>query len=74
MLHETLIGDHLFVLLSADKEAQKAFDELKQEPPLWNSLPAVKNNKVHFIEDKWNYDDMTTSSMLLEEFPNMLSK
>lgn len=72
-LHETLMGDQLFVLISADKEAQKAFEELKQEP-LWNSLPAVKNNKVHFIEDKWNYDDMTTSNMLLEEFPNMLTK
>jgi len=73
VLHETLVGDHLFVVLSADKEAQQAFEELKQEP-LWNSLPAVKNNKVHFIEDKWNYDDMTTSNMLLKEFPNMLKK
>ncbi len=72
-LHETLVGDQLFVLISGDKEAQKAFDELTQEP-LWNSLPAVKNNKVHFIEDKWNYDDMTTSNMLLEEFPNILKK
>ncbi len=71
-LHETLIGDHLFVLISGNKEAQKAFYELKQEP-LWKTLPAVKNNKVHFIEDKWNYDDMTTSNMLLEEFPNMLN-
>ena len=35
-LHETLMGDQLFVLISADKEAQKAFEELKQEP-LWNS-------------------------------------
>lgn len=72
-LHETLVGDHLFVLISAYKEAQNAFEELKQEP-LWNSLPAVKNNKVYFIEDKWNYDDMTTSNMLLKEFPNMLKK
>ncbi|MFJ7700242.1 ABC transporter substrate-binding protein [Lysinibacillus fusiformis] len=72
-LHETLVGDQLFVLISADKEAQNAFEELKQEP-LWNSLPAVKNNKVYFIEDKWNYDDMTTSNMLLKEFPNMLKK
>ncbi len=60
-------------LNSGDKENQKAFEELKQEP-LWNSLPAVKNNKVHSIEDKWNYDDMTTSNMFLEEFPNMLTK
>lgn len=65
--------DSFFVLLYADKEAQNAFEKLKQEP-LWNSLPAVKNNKVYFIEDKWNYDDMTTSNMLLKEFPNMLKK
>ncbi|MFA1740326.1 hypothetical protein [Lysinibacillus fusiformis] len=62
-----------FKLISVDKEAQKAFDELQQDS-LWNSLPGVKNNKVHFIEDKWNYDDMTTSKMLLKEFPNMLAK
>ncbi len=66
-------GNSFFVLLYADKEAQNAFEKLKQEP-LWNSLPAVKNNKVHFIEDKWNYDDMTTSNMLLGEFSNMLTK
>ncbi|QDQ00497.1 ABC transporter substrate-binding protein [Lysinibacillus fusiformis] len=72
-MHDTLVGDYLFVLLSADKEAQKAFEELQQKP-LWNSLPAVKNNKIYYIEDKWNYDDMTTSEMLLEEFPNMLVK
>ncbi|OCX60487.1 hypothetical protein BFM98_20585 [Lysinibacillus sp. AR18-8] len=66
-------SNSFFVLLYSAKEAQNAFEKLKQEP-LWNSLPAVKNNKVHFIEDKWNYDDMTTSNMLLGEFSNMLTK
>ncbi|WP_107950696.1 hypothetical protein [Lysinibacillus parviboronicapiens] len=40
-MHDTLVGNYLFVLLSADKEAQKAFEELQQKP-LWNALPAVK--------------------------------
>ncbi|WP_249685453.1 hypothetical protein, partial [Bacillus velezensis] len=31
-LHETLVGDQLFVLISGDKDAQKAFDELALEP------------------------------------------
>jgi len=44
------LGDRLFELISGDKEAQKAFDELQQDS-LWNSLPGVKNNKVRFIED-----------------------
>jgi len=66
-------SNSFFVLLYSAKEEQNAFEKLKQEP-LWNSLPAVKNNKVHFIEDKWNYDDMTTSNMLLGEFSNMLTK
>ncbi|WP_342557990.1 AraC family transcriptional regulator [Metasolibacillus sp. FSL K6-0083] len=72
-MHDLLIGDHLFVLISVDEEAKNSFKEL-QEKPLWKSLPAVKNNKVHYIEDKWNYTDMTTSNMLLERFPTMLTE
>ncbi len=72
-MHETLVGDRLIVLLSADKDSQKAFEEL-QQLPLWQSLPAVKNNNVHYIEDKWNYTDMTTSEMLLEKLPKMLTE
>lgn len=71
-MHETLIGDHLFVLYTGDKEAKKSFDELVKSP-LWKSLPAVKNGNVHFMEDKWNYNDMMTSGMLLDEFPKVIS-
>ncbi|MEC1177684.1 AraC family transcriptional regulator [Metasolibacillus meyeri] len=72
-MHDLLIGDHLFVLVSVDPEAKKVFEELQQKP-LWNALPAVKNKKVHYVEDSWNYTDMTTSTMLLEEMPNILTK
>jgi iron complex transport system substrate-binding protein len=41
---------------------------------LWSSLQAVKNGKVTFIDSMWNYDDMLTSGMLVNQFPGMLEK
>jgi len=73
LMRDTLKGDHLFVLYSSDKDAEKALDEL-QKTPLWKSLPAVKSGKIHFIQDKWNYNDMMTSGMLLDEFPSMMAQ
>ncbi|MBE1556577.1 ABC transporter substrate-binding protein [Sporosarcina limicola] len=73
LMHDILIGDRLFVLHSADKDAEKAFAELLKTD-LWKSLPAVKGGKINFIEDKWNYNDMTTSDMLLDEFPNVMEQ
>ncbi|QNK89157.1 ABC transporter substrate-binding protein [Sporosarcina sp. resist] len=73
LMHEMLIGDRLIVLHSADKDAEKAFEELLKTD-LWKSLPAVKSGKINFIEDKWNYNDMTTSGMLLDEFPNVMEQ
>ncbi|AIQ52504.1 AraC family transcriptional regulator [Paenibacillus sp. FSL R7-0331] len=73
LMHEMLIGDHLFVLYPTNSDAENSFNELLQTA-LWSSLPAVKSGKVTFIDSMWNYDDMLTSGMLLEEFPKMLEK
>ncbi|MNJ46102.1 hypothetical protein D3C77_412250 [compost metagenome] len=72
-MHDTLIGDRLFVLYPANDDADKAFNELLNTP-LWKTLPAVQNDKVTFIETKWNYEDMLTSDMLLDEFPKLLTQ
>ncbi|MFF2885957.1 helix-turn-helix domain-containing protein [Paenibacillus sp. NPDC057967] len=71
LMHEMLVGDRLFVLFPANPEAEHTFEELL-ESPLWQQLPSVQNGKVTFIETKWNYTDMLTSDMLLDEFPHML--
>lgn len=68
LMHEMLIGDHLFVMYPADADAEKSFNELLKTA-LWSTLPAVKSGKVTFVESKWNYDDMLTSSKLLDELP-----
>ncbi|MEK3767722.1 AraC family transcriptional regulator [Paenibacillus sp. FSL R5-0887] len=73
LMHKMLIGDHLFVIYPANADAENSFNEL-MKTALWSSLPAVKSGKVTFVETKWNYDDMLTSSMLLDEFPKLLAK
>ncbi|MCG7383122.1 AraC family transcriptional regulator [Paenibacillus sp. ACRRY] len=73
LMHETLIGDHLFVLYPQNDDAEASFKELL-ETPLWKKLPAVQSGKVTFIESKWNYEDMLTSDMLLDEFPKMIAE
>lgn len=72
-MHKMLIGDHLFVIYPTNADAENSFNEL-MKTALWSSLPAVKSGKVTFVETKWNYDDMLTSSMLLDEFPKLLAK
>lgn len=73
LMHEMLVGDHLFVLYPENDEAESSFKELL-ETPLWKKLPAVQSGKVTFIESKWNYEDMLTSDMLLDEFPKMITE
>ncbi|WP_339166682.1 hypothetical protein MKX75_21140 [Paenibacillus sp. FSL R5-0341] len=73
LMHEMLVGDHMFVLYPENDEAESSFKELL-ETPLWKKLPAVQNGKVTFIESKWNYEDMLTSDMLLDEFPKMIAE
>ncbi|NMI05673.1 AraC family transcriptional regulator [Paenibacillus sp. SZ31] len=73
LMHEMLVGDHLFVLYPENDEAESSFKELL-ETPLWKKLPAVQSGKVTFIESKWNYEDMLTSDMLLDEFPKMIAE
>lgn len=72
LLHKNTAGDHLFVLVTNDPEAKAEFQAFR-ETALWQSLPAVKNGKVHFIEDKWNYDDMVSLQLLAEHFPTSIS-
>ncbi|MBD2860410.1 TroA family protein [Paenibacillus oceani] len=72
LLHEMVIGDRLFVLYLSNPDAETSFKELL-ESPIWKRLPAVQNGKVTFVDTKWNYNDMLTSDMLLDEFPKLLN-
>ncbi|WP_172455406.1 AraC family transcriptional regulator [Paenibacillus sp. BIHB 4019] len=73
LMHDMLIGDRLFILYPHNEDAEASFAELL-ETSLWKSLPAVKSGKVTFVETKWNYEDMLTSDMLLDELPKLLAQ
>ncbi|WP_160297251.1 helix-turn-helix domain-containing protein [Paenibacillus sp. IHBB 10380] len=73
VMHDQLVGDHLFVLYPSNKDAKNTFNDLLKKP-LWSGLPQVKNNKIHFVETKWNYDDANTSDKLLVKFPEIMAE
>ncbi|WNS45587.1 AraC family transcriptional regulator [Paenibacillus sp. MMS20-IR301] len=73
LMHQMLIGDRLFVIFPENPDAEESFNELLNTA-LWQKLPSVQNGKVTFIESKWNYDDMLTSNLLLDQFPKLLGK
>jgi len=73
VMHDQLVGDHLFVLYPSNEDARAAFDDLLKTP-LWSTLPQVKNNHVYFMDSILNYTDALTSEQLLEELPNLMAK
>ncbi|WP_312894861.1 AraC family transcriptional regulator [Paenibacillus eucommiae] len=73
VMHDQLIGDHLFVLYPSNEDAKATFDELLKTP-LWSALPQVKNNKVYFVDTKLNYTDALTSEQLLDELPKLIAQ
>ncbi len=58
-------ADHMIVMVESLKEAEKQLAEITNMA-IWKGLPAVKNNKVYFIERKqWlSYDPVSIQGQL----------
>ncbi|WP_018752897.1 ABC transporter substrate-binding protein [Paenibacillus sanguinis] len=66
-------GDHLFIIVREEGDDRQAFEEIK-ESGLWNSLDAVKNGKLHFLEtDKYYGSDIVTIRETMKEAVDMLA-
>lgn len=66
-------GDHLFIIVRGEGDDLQAFEEIK-ESGLWNSLDAVKNGKLHFLEtDKYYGSDIVTIRETMKEAVEMLA-
>ncbi|WNS44362.1 ABC transporter substrate-binding protein [Paenibacillus sp. MMS20-IR301] len=66
-------GDHLFVIVREEGDDRKAFEEIEKSG-LWNSLEAVKNGKVHFLEtNKYYGSDIVTIQETMKEAVELLT-
>lgn len=66
-------GDHLFIIVRGEGDDLQAFEEIK-ESGLWNSLDAVKNGNLHFLEtDKYYGSDIVTIRETMKEAVEMLA-
>lgn len=70
-LHDVLIADHLFMLYDNNEEAKQGFKQLKQST-VFQSLPPVKNGKVHYVPLEYNDSDLITTRKLIDVFPKIL--
>jgi len=59
-------GDEIFVLTDDSEETAKETKGLL-ESPIWATLSAVKNERVHVLDSRWNFDDPVTRDRLLDE-------
>ncbi|WP_256760424.1 AraC family transcriptional regulator [Cohnella sp. WQ 127256] len=65
-------GDRIFMLIPEKDESRKAMEEMMNSA-LWQSLPAVRNGRIHVVEaEKWNYSDAMTRERLLDALPPIL--
>jgi len=64
-------GDRIF-LVQGDDEDSKAANEKLLNDPIWKSLPAVQNNKVYYVGDRWGLNDPLTLAWLLDEMAKVL--
>ncbi|NQX66176.1 hypothetical protein HQN90_08570 [Paenibacillus alba] len=69
---ESYAGDRLFLLVGEDQRSIHSAKELMQSP-LWHELSPVRNNLVHILDAKWNYDDSITLERLLMALPGILT-
>ncbi len=47
-------ADRIFLLVSTDEKSQSVFDGYTRNP-LWNTLPAVQNDKVYLLTTEWGW-------------------
>lgn len=66
-------GDRIFLVQTTDEDAQKATEALINDP-IWQSLPAVQNGKVYYVEGRWALNDPLTLDWLLDEMASVLAK
>ena len=66
-------GDRIFLVQTTDEDAQKATEALINGP-IWQSLPAVQNGKVYYVEGRWALNDPLTLDWLLDEMATVLAK
>lgn len=57
--------DRIFLIVS-DEDSKATYEELLQSS-VWKNLPAVKNNKVHVLDNRISMADVTTLDWALEE-------
>ncbi|MFD0671275.1 ABC transporter substrate-binding protein [Cohnella sp. GCM10027633] len=67
------VGTDIF-LLTDETEETAATQATLLGTSLWKTLPAVKNDRVHIINSKFNYDDPITLERLLDEIVGLMSK
>ncbi|MEJ8306850.1 helix-turn-helix domain-containing protein [Saccharibacillus sacchari] len=67
---ETLIADRLFVFYQSGFTAEKVQTEL-QNLADWQTLPAVRADRVHYMHERWNGEDALSSMRLIEHFPDL---
>jgi iron complex transport system substrate-binding protein len=72
VLHE-FAGDHVFLLSSPGTEDEKEAKKLI-EGPLWQALPAVKNNQAYLADIVWNASDPITMERFMDELPKIMGK
>ncbi|MBP1993363.1 ABC transporter substrate-binding protein [Paenibacillus eucommiae] len=67
-------ADHMFIIVRGEGDDQGAFQEIEKSA-LWKNLPAVKNNKPHFLDtDKYYGSDIVTIRETMKEAVEMLTK
>lgn len=64
-------GDRIFLVQTTDEDAQKATESLINGP-IWQSLPAVQNGKVYYVDGRWALNDPLTLDWLLDEMAAVL--
>lgn len=59
--------DHLFIEMDDDSEITKTTFQQLQDSPIFQSLDAYKNNKVHVVSNIWGIGDATSLDQQLDD-------
>jgi iron complex transport system substrate-binding protein len=67
-------ADHMFIIVRGQGDDQAAFKEIENSA-IWNSLPAVRNGNLYFIDTDTYYGvDILTIRETMKEAADMLAK
>lgn len=69
-LAENMYADRLFIFYRSSLNVGRVKNEL-QSLPDWETIPAVRANKVYYLHEYWNGEDAITSEATLEHFPDL---